>query len=663
MHWSLTVAVLLLLALGAALATNLIGGRFTSAPAARSHHFLHESLLSLPLAAQGPISAALGADGTAYRVDPWEGGLRAWSSAQRLSAKFTNSGVSVLSGTTHLAFSLLGVGYGSALAAVGQVAPSAHANRVIYRHPDLNEWYANGPLGLEQGFTITRRPGGRQAGPLTLSIGLSGNATASLRKGGQVIVLHREGKSVLRYSGLSATDAHGRMLHSWLGLRGAEVLLHVDTRHARFPLRIDPFFQQDEKLTANDETGVGNFGASVALSSDGNTALVGAIADNENLGAAWVFVRSGQTWTQQGGKLTGAGESAAGQFGWSVALSADGNTALIGAPTDNSGSGSNGAAWVFVRSGQTWTQQSAKITASGESGEGDFGVTVALSVDGNTALIGAPADDGRIGAAWAFTRTGSAWTQQGEKLTTGPQNESYVDFGASVALSGDGNTALIGAPSSYRAVGAAFLFARSGQTWTKQQEILGAGELEAGEFGSSVAISSDGNTALVGALLDNNATGAAWAFVREGQTWSQQGAKLTGAGESTNGGLFGASVALSSDGNTALVGAYNDHQLNHPREGSAFLFARSGGIWTQQGEKLMASDETGAGYFGRSVALSADANTALIGGYAGAGAVWAYTNGETAPRPEGAGGSSGSGGGKLRERSRGQSHPYPIDGR
>jgi hypothetical protein len=149
----------------------------------------------------------------------------------------------------------------------------------------------------------------------------------------------------------------------------------------------------------------------VALSSDGNTGLIGGELDNgdgadSGVGAAWVFTRSGATWTQQGAKLTGSGELGNGNFGSSVALSADGNTGLIGGFGDHN---YVGAAWVFTRSGAMWTQQGAKLTGSGELGNGLFGASVALSADGNTGLIGGPVDNSYVGAAWVFV-TGSMLT-------------------------------------------------------------------------------------------------------------------------------------------------------------------------------------------------------------------------------------------------------------
>ena len=153
--------------------------------------------------------------------------------------------------------------------------------------------------------------------------------------------------------------------------------------------------QQGSKLTSGSgENGSGELGSSVALSGDGNLALIGGPGDSGNVGAVWVFTRSNGVWTDQGPKLTGAGETGAGQFGASVSLSGDGNTAVIGGPADN---GNRGAAWVFTRSGSTWTQQGSKLTGSDESGAGRFGASVALSEDGGTALVGGSADNGGRG--------------------------------------------------------------------------------------------------------------------------------------------------------------------------------------------------------------------------------------------------------------------------
>ncbi|HXB65535.1 MAG TPA: hypothetical protein VNV42_11745 [Solirubrobacteraceae bacterium] len=575
---------------------------------------------------------------------------------QHLSTSFTRSGMSVRSGGAEVGLSLLAVGYGSTLASLARVAPSAHANRVLYQHPDLDEWYANGPLGIEQGFTVAHAPARSAVGPLTVLLALSGNVLAKLAEHGRGLTLTHAGHPVLRYAALQASDSRGRVLRSWLALERGRIMLRVDTAGARYPLRIDPLIQQGEKLTGAGEIASGRFGYSVALSADGNTALIGAryaIRNNNEAGGAWVFTRSGSTWTQQGGKLNGTGHAGEtlfdhigeGAFGYSVALSADGDTALIGGPGDNGGAANNGgvgAVWVFTRSGSTWTQQGEKLTGTGENGKGEFGKSVVLSADGDTALIGGPADNGGTGAAWVFTRSGSTWTQQGEKLT-GTGENGKGEFGTSVALSEDGDTALIGGPADNGGAGAAWVFTRSGSTWTQQGEKLvgdctsscaneGTGETGEGMFGTVAALSADGDTALIGGPADNGGAGAAWVFTRSGSTWSQQGEKLVGdctsscahegTGE-TGEGKFATSVALAEDGDTALIGGPGDND----DAGAAWVFTRSAGVWSQQGPKLTDGGE-GNSEVGYSVALSEDGDTAMIGGPeddTATGAVWVFT--------------------------------------
>jgi hypothetical protein len=617
----------------------LPGGTATSATTAR------HGLTSLPLAAQSPVSAALGHDEPAYRVTA----LQALNPAQHLRAGFSRGGVTVASGKARLGIAVSAYGYANALQPGGFAAPRADANRVTYTYAGLTAWYANGPLGLEQGFTVTHAPASGAVGPLAVVFAISGNVTPKLTEGGRGLTFARAGRTVLRYAALQASDARGRVLRSWLALERGRILLRVDTAGARYPLRIDPLIQQGEKLTGAGEIASGRFGYSVALSADGDTALIGAryaIRNNNEAGGAWVFTRSGSTWTQQGGKLNGTGHAGEtlfdhigeGAFGYSVALSADGDTALIGAPDDNGGAtneGGVGAVWVFTRPGSTWTQQGEKLTGTEETGKGEFGKSVVLSADGDTALIGGPANNGGAGAAWVLVRSGGVWSQQGEKLvgdcTGSCANEGMGEtgegkFATSVALAEDGDTALVGGPADNGGAGAAWVFTRSGEAWSQQgQKLTGGGASGEGEFGYSVALSEDGDTALIGGPEDDTATGAVWVFTRSGGVWSQQGQKLTGGEEGNS--QFGVYVAVSADGNTALIGGPGVVVV----AGAAWVFTRSGGVWSQQGPKLTGRGEIGEDGFGVSVALSADGNTALIGapgdngGLFGKGAAWVFT--------------------------------------
>src|SRR5262245_49291647 len=193
---------------------------------------------------------------------------------------------------------------------------------------------------------------------------------------------------------------------------------------------------QQAELVGTGAGGSADQGFSVALSANGHTAIVGGPFDNNNAGggAAWVFTRSGGTWSQQGNKLVGSGAVGTGvNQGSSVALSDDGNTAIVGGLGDNS---DVGAAWVFTRSGGVWSQQT-KLVGASVIGHARQGFSVALSADGNTAIVGGPNDNSFAGAVWAFTRSGGVWFQQGKLVGTGAVG-SAPQQGYSVALSADG---------------------------------------------------------------------------------------------------------------------------------------------------------------------------------------------------------------------------------
>jgi len=402
-----------------------------------------------------------------------------------------------------------------------------------------------------------------------------------------------------------------------------------------------------QKLIGTGAVGNAAQGTAVALSADGNTAIVGGPADNGGAGAVWIFTLTNGVWTQQGNKIVGTGAVGNAGQGAAVAISADGNTALIGGPGD---AGNLGAAWVFTLLSGVWTQQGAKLVGAGAvptDGKVSQGCSVALSADGNTALVGGRKDNSTAGgAAWVFTRSNSVWSPQGAKLVGsgavrgnvfyGPTNLG-VDQGASVALSADGNTAVVGGPfdsyvsggDAYTSGGAVWVFTRSSGFWSQQGAKLAAGRDLFSYEGASVAVSSDGNTFTA---VGDDPFGSVWVFTRNNGVWSQQGSNLmvSGAGR----GLYveASSTALSSDGNTALIGGSGDNQS----VGAAWVFTRSNGVWTQQGGKLIAAGAIGQSQQGASVSLSADGKTALIGGpgdNGGAGATWVLTPGATVGPP------------------------------
>ena len=598
---------LVTLALGLAASAALGFSHTIRPPPALPQAAGRSGLRALPRGSLGDaLPAALAGERRSYALSAAPGGFGAYNAAQRLRVRFAGAGLWIASGGTLVALRPYAVGQAGSWQPLGAVSAHARADRVSYTGAGVSGSYANGPLGVEQGFTIARPPAGRAGTPVTLVMTLAGNAHAAMGRGAQSVQFDRAGGGALRYGSLLITDAGGHRLAGRMQLAPGRLLLHVDARGARYPLHIDPLIQQGEKLTGSEEAGSQIFfGESAALSADGNTALVGGPFDDGGIGAAWVFTRSDASWSQQGAKLSGPGEG--GGFGTRVALSSDGNTALIGG---------TGAALVFTRSGSSWTRQGAALRGSGASGVPGAGV--ALSGDGNTALIG-----GATGTAWVFTRSGSTWTQQGEALV-GSGTSGGGDAGSSVALSGDGNTALIGGAAAGGGLGAAWVFTRTGATWTQQGEALtGREESGQGELGYAAALSGDGNTALLGGPGDEGHHGAAWIFTRAGSAWSAQGEKLTGAGELSPG-FFGYSVALSASGDTALVGAHDDGTF-----GSVWVLERTRRGWIEQPGKLNGGGEVGFGAFGSSVALSEDGETALIGGHGDenfTGAAWVFVN-------------------------------------
>ncbi len=362
---------------------------------------------------------------------------------------------------------------------------------------------------------------------------------------------------------------------------------------------------EEFKLTASDATQYDNFGQSVAIS--GDVAVVGAYANDDagsSSGSAYVFVRNGNTWEEQA-KLTASDAAKNDYFGYSVALSGD--VAVVGAYRDDDAGSSSGSAYVFVRDGNTWGQQT-KLTASDAAAGDQFGYSVAIS--GEVVIVGAERDDdagGSSGSAYVFVRNGNTWGQQ-TKLTA---SDAVIgdEFGYSVAISGD--MAIVGANDDDDAgsrSGSAYVFVRNGNTWRQQAKLTASDAAQYDEFGSSVAISGD--VAVVGAYWDDDAgsaSGSAYVFVRNVGMWEEQ-AKLT-ASDAVIGDRFGYSVAISGD--VAVVGAYLDDDAGSS-SGSAYVFVRDGNTWEEQA-KLTASDAAQSNLFGYSVALSGD--MVIVGAY------------------------------------------------
>jgi hypothetical protein len=388
-------------------------------------------------------------------------------------------------------------------------------------------------------------------------------------------------------------------------------------------------YNKISELTPLDLETFDQYGQMLSISSDGNTAIIGAYLGSASPtpygGVAYVFTRSGTTWTQQA-KLAPSDRAASDNFGISVSISEDGNTVLIGATgEDTSPNSSNGAVYVFTRSGTTWTQQ-AKLLASDAASSDTFGFSSSISADGNTALIGAYLEDTspntNNGAAYVFTRSGTTWTQQAKLLAS--DAASNDNFGLSVDISSNGNTALIGAPyestSPNTSNGAVYVFTRSGTTWTQRQKIVSEDATSSYLFGGVVSISGDGSTFVASSYSSKD---FAYVYTLIGDTWRQQ-AKLFSS-ENLLEYNFGSDLSISYDGNTIAVGAFVTNSGGgfyslgigatagpvSTESGGCHIFTRLNSDWTQ---KLRIIDTSlNSENFGRTVSISGDGKTLLLG--------------------------------------------------
>ena len=373
---------------------------------------------------------------------------------------------------------------------------------------------------------------------------------------------------------------------------------------------------QQAKLTASDGAAGDAFGHGVSISKDGNYAIVGAYNDDDGgnrAGTAFIFIRSGTTWTQQA-KIQASDAAAEDYFGTSVDIDADGNTAVIGSRRDNSSAGS---AYIFTRSGTSWSQQ-AKVTAQG-SNPSFFGKAVGIADDGDTIVVssngGNPSGSGFLDI---FTRSGTNWSHQA--TLTASDGAIGDDGGNDCSISGNGLYVAMSAFSDDDGgtnSGSAYIFFYNGSSWSQQVKLAPSDQTAYDKFGTSVSLDLDGDTIIVGAYqdhLNSNNNGSAYIFTRSGTSWSQQ-AKIQASGTPSNDDEFGASVSISDDGNTAVSIARREANSG-AGDGTAYIFTRSGSTWTEQ-LSIFGTENVGGnlGFEPPAVEISGDGQTIIAGNH------------------------------------------------
>jgi PGF-pre-PGF domain-containing protein len=546
-------------------------------------------------------------------VGPLAGGT--WSlytPGQKIGLAATGTGEVLLAGTNgSFTLQLAGIGRPDDFRVAEPGKPRASASRIDILRPGYTEWYAGSSADIEQGMTVEARPPGN--GTLIVNYSLAGDLRPVLAD--RTLVFSDAAGPVMNYGGLAAHDAAGRELPAMLSLAPGTITWQIDDSNAVYPVVIDPWIAtQDAVLTAKDAAAKARFGSSVGIV--GNTAIVGAfgasVGTKTSAGQAYVFTKSGGSWSQTGVlSATDAAKNA--YFGTSLAVSGDGNTAVIGAPgAAVSAKASAGQAYIFKNSAGTWSQ-SAVLDATDAAAGDKFGSTAAISEDGNTVLLGAVGYASGSGKAYIFKNSGGTWSQAAV-LTDATSGGSM--FGNAVAISGDGTLAVIGTPSDDTTghvsvfaessgswspavspadtdsndysfgtsvgisddkstlfigayndtlAGKEYVFKNSAGTWS-QAAVLEPADLSPNDnFGNSVAVSGD--TAIIGAYEFNSYAGRAYVFKNSGSSWDQ--AVVLEPKDSATGAAFGKAVSLL--GNTALIGA---NQFNS-NTGQAYIFTVS----------------------------------------------------------------------------------------
>jgi hypothetical protein len=373
------------------------------------------------------------------------------------------------------------------------------------------------------------------------------------------------------------------------------------------------------------------FGRSVSLSGDGKVAAVAAPWDDDvavDSGAVFVFVQNSMGEWNRVQKLKANDASNYIYLGGigtqtdqlrGVSISGDGSIIVAGSSYNDPNGTDSGAAYVFEKSGSTWTQFQ-KIVASDGAASDHFGASVSVSRDGSTIAVGSPYDDTTTnqGAAYIFEKVGGTWTQV-QKIVQSDTLANTSFGGTGVELTDDGTTILVGAShhdTGGTDTGRAYIFDKAANgTWSQTQILRASNGGASDYFASSIGISGDGTVICCGAYNeDTGATnkGAAYIFVKSAAgAWSQTETQFIQASDGTTSDSFGLGVSVSQNGDRILVGSHLD-DTGEGDSGSMYIFDRTNGVWTQTNH-LYPGHHTTPGGYGMSSAISDDGKVYMVG--------------------------------------------------
>ncbi|MFA5416215.1 MAG: IPT/TIG domain-containing protein, partial [Methanoregula sp.] len=529
--------------------TSLSGGSLVSAPDPGGNRVDPFAIIDEKLASAEAAGLKSLIHNTlhAFSYDEATGAWTACNEANQITFTYSPDGTATFSQDQHtFGLTLLGISRDGAIFPAKTGVTSASGRQLNVTRQEFTEWYRNNDEGIEQGITIMNHPAG--SGRLNIAFCLTGNNTISVENATTLTFVDATGAPLFTYTGLHAFDSEGRTLPATLATDGTTLSWVVDDTGAVYPVTIDPVVVSPSAATARFTGGALSdyFGNSVSLSSDGTRALIGAYYNGtvgKYAGAAYIFEKPAGGWnsTTSASAATArfTGGNTSDYFGYSVSLSSDGTLALVGAYYNDTAGSNAGAAYIFKEPVGGWSGSTSASAATARftgAAAGDcFGYSVSLSSDGTRALIGAYTariGSSTPGAAYIFDKPTEGWSGTTSasaataRFAVGGGNEEY--FGNSVAFSSDGTLALVGAyknDTSYTDAGAAYIFDEPAGGWSGPTSASArfTGGATSDYFGWSVSLSSDGTRALVGAYKNDtagNLAGAAYIFEKPAEGWS-----------------------------------------------------------------------------------------------------------------------------------------------
>ena len=361
---------------------------------------------SLPMVARTNISAVVGRDDVRYHITRQSSGWNATNLDHKLTAHFDGKKLTLNSGDAAWGLALSHYGHGESRISPQTAEVLVKANRIEYRRGALTEWYVNGPVGVEQGFTFDKRPPASRSDYLTIAMKTSGNLRADVdatRTGMRLI--GNDGRAVLRYSGIEAYDANKKQLRAWIETHARELWLRVDDTRAQYPIVVDPIMQLG-KITASDGSFSDGFGNGLAIG--GNTIVVGAGGADGTIGAAYVFVKPATGWTTmtETAKLTPSDGAPEDSFG---AVGVSGNTVIVGNAPCTGANSRTGKVYVYVEPPTGWVSTTETAQLSASNGKICNGLGQQVAISGNVVVTAGIGQNVPIGQVYVFVKPSTGW--------------------------------------------------------------------------------------------------------------------------------------------------------------------------------------------------------------------------------------------------------------